>query len=82
MNRLEAVSARPVTDTANSPASGRKSLERSTASAPGSRRRRLRKMNTPASTSTAEMSSRWKVIHPKKLRLSKLKVATGPAKAR
>ncbi len=58
---LDTVRNRPVTDTANSPASARKSPLRSTASAPGSRSRRRRKMNTPASTSTAAMSRAWKI---------------------
>ena len=39
-------------------------------------------MNTPASTSTAAMSSRWKVNQPATLRLSKLNVPTGPMNVR
>ena len=69
---LDTVRNRPVTDTANSPASARKSPERSTASAPGSRSRRRRKMNTPASTSTAAMSRAWNMNQPTMLSASKL----------
>ena len=73
---LDTVRNRPVTDTANNPARARKSPERSTAIAPGSRSRRRRKMNTPASTSTAAMSSAWKMNQPMMLSASNFSVPT------
>ena len=73
---LDTVKNSPATDTANNPASARKSPERSTAIAPGSRSRRRRKMNTPARTSTAATSSAWNMNQPMMLSASNFNVPT------